>query len=151
MTTETKKRIWCGSASTIIKIENILIKDRREKCLYEIMFGRMPNYINDLRTFGAFAIVKDNGHKLKSKLSDRGVEAMFVGYSEYHAKNVYRFMNLKTNRIMTSRDVIWMHLLYKDYKKDEQNEIKEIIIDNLDIKKKDENKIEYKPKKMKIP
>ena len=108
-----------------------------------MMFGRMPNYVNDLRTFGEIEIVKDNGHKLKGKLSDRGMETMFVGYSEHHAKNVYRFMNLKTNQIMTSRDVAWIHLLYKDYKKEEKNEIKEIIIDDVDIRKKNEDKMEY--------
>ena len=151
LTTDTKKRIWCECASTIIKIENILIKNKMEKCPYELMFGRMPNYVNDLRTFGEIAIVKDNGHKIKGKLSDRGMEAMFVGYSEHHAKNVYRFMNLKTNRIMTSRDVTWMHLLFKDYKKEEENEYKEIIVDDVNIKKKKEDTMEYEPNKMKIP
>ena len=153
LTIETKKRIWCECASTVIKIENVLIKNRSDKSPYEIFFDQMPNYVNDLCTFGEIGIVKNNGNKLKSKLSDRGIEAMFVGYSEYHAKNVYRFMNLNTNRIMTSRDITWMHSLCKDYMKEKENKVKEIIIDDNDIKvKKDENKVlEYQPKKVKIP
>ena len=92
LTTETKKRIWCECASTVINVENILIKNQSDKSAYEIMHGHMPNYVNDLRTFGEIAIVKNNGSKLKSKLGDRGIEAMFVGYSENHAKNVYNHL-----------------------------------------------------------
>ena len=152
MTTETRKRIWSECASTVIKVENILVKDRGDKSPYEMMFGCMPNYVDDLRTFGEIAIIKDNRNKLKSKLSNRGIEEMFVGYSEYHARNVYRFMNLKTNRIMTSRDVTWMHSLYKDYMKEERNEVKEIIIDDYDVHvKKNADEAEDQPKKMRIP
>ncbi len=77
---------------------------------------------------------------------------MFVGYSEHHAKYVYRFMNLKTNRIMTICDVNWMHLLYKDHIKEEENEAKEIITDDYNMKvKKDENEVENKSRKIKFP
>ena len=149
LTTLTKKRIWSECAATVIKIENILIKDKNKKCPYELMFGHMPNYIEDLRTFGEIAIVRDNGNKLKGKLSDRGLEAMFVGYSEHHAKNVYRFLNLKTNRIMTSRDVTWMHLLYKDYIKEKESDTREIVVDdyNANVKYLD-NEISEAPKKI---
>ncbi len=34
---------------------------------------------------------------------------MFVGYAENHAGNVYRVMNLKTKRVMLTRDVKWIN------------------------------------------
>ena len=37
---------------------------------------------------------------------------MFVGYADNHAGNVYRFVNLKTKKIILSRDITWMNILY---------------------------------------
>ena len=81
---ETNKRIWCECASTVVKIENILVKEKNGKCAYKIMHNKIPRYIEDLRIFGEKAIIRDNGNKIKGKLSHRGSEALFVGYSENH-------------------------------------------------------------------
>ena len=43
-----------------------------------------------------------------NKLSDKGMKAIFVGYAEKHAGNVYRFINPSTNRIVLSRAVKWL-------------------------------------------
>ena len=40
---------------------------------------------------------------------------MFIGYSEDHAKEVYRMLNLSTNKVSTTRDIKWMKLTYKEY------------------------------------
>ena len=42
---------------------------------------------------------------------------MFVGYTEDHAKDVYRFLNIHTRRIILSRDVRWLNIIWKQYKK----------------------------------
>ena len=41
---------------------------------------------------------------------------MFVGYAENHAKDVYRFLNIHTKRIILSRDVRWLNIIWKRYK-----------------------------------
>ena len=41
---------------------------------------------------------------------------MFVGYAEDHAGNVYRFLNIHTKRIIMSRDVRWLNILWKHYR-----------------------------------
>ena len=74
----------------------------------------MPPYSQNLRIFGEMAILKDNGKKMKGKLKDRGLMAMFVVYVDNHANNVYRFINLKTKKIVMSRDVTWLGKLYGD-------------------------------------
>ena len=65
LTTETNKRTWCECAPTVIKIENILVKEKNGKCAYIIMHNRMPRYVEDLRVFGEMAIIRDNGNKIK--------------------------------------------------------------------------------------
>ena len=42
---------------------------------------------------------------------------MFVGYADDHTKDVYRFLNIHTKRIILSRDVRWLNIMWKRYKK----------------------------------
>ena len=41
---------------------------------------------------------------------------MFVGYEEDHAGHVYRFLNIHTKRIIMSRDVRWLNIIWKHYR-----------------------------------
>jgi len=44
------------------------------------------------------------------------MKAIFVGYADKHAGNVYSFINPNTNRIILSRDVKWLERKYGDEK-----------------------------------
>ena len=118
---EEAQKYWCECANALIKIENMLIKTNENECTSEKLEGKMPNYSNFLRTFGEIAIVNNSGLKIKGKLRDRGIQAMFVEYADNHAGNVYRFVNMKTKKIILSRDVTWLNKLYGDMYK--QNDI----------------------------
>ena len=80
----------------------------------EKLAGKMLSYSHSLRTFGEIAIVKDNGLKIKGKLKDRGMKSMFVGYADNHSGNIYRFVNLKTKKIVLSCNLTRMSKLYGD-------------------------------------
>ena len=54
------------------------------------------------------------------------MKAIFVGYAEKHAGNVYRFINPSTNRIILSRDIKWLERKYG-----EEKNIKPSIISNV--------------------
>ena len=54
---------------------------------------------------------------MRSKLDNRGKTCMFVGYADDHTKDVYRFLNIHTNRIILSRDIRWLNIIWKRYKK----------------------------------
>ena len=70
-----------------------------------------------MRTFGEMAVVAiHEGKKMRSKLDNRGKTCMFVGYAEDHAGDVYRFLNIHTKRIIMSRDVRWLNILWKHYR-----------------------------------
>ena len=57
------------------------------------------------------------GKKMRSKLDNRGKTCMFVGYADDHTKDVYRFLNIHTKRIILSRDMRWLNIMWKRYKK----------------------------------
>ena len=42
---------------------------------------------------------------------------MFVGYADDHSRDVYRFLNIHTKRIIISRDVTWLNIIWKHYRK----------------------------------
>ena len=67
-----------------------------------------------LRTFGEMAVIAiHEGKKMRSKVDDRGKTCMFVGYAD----DVYRFLNIHTKRIIMSRDVRWLNIIWKHYRK----------------------------------
>ena len=57
------------------------------------------------------------GKKMRSKLDNRDKTCMFVGYADNHTKDVYRFLNIHTKRIILSRDVRLLNVMWKRYKK----------------------------------
>ena len=71
-----------------------------------------------LRSFGEMAVVAiHEGEKMRSKLDNRGKTCMFVGYADDHSGDVYRFLNVKTKRIIMSRDARWLNIMWKHYKR----------------------------------
>jgi hypothetical protein len=50
---------------------------------------------------------------IQGKLNDRGAVCVFLGYLQSHSKNVYRILNLKTNRVVKSRYFIWLNKVMK--------------------------------------
>jgi hypothetical protein len=61
-------------------------------------------------------VLNHTQQKIRGKLTDRGRACLFLGYSETHAADVYRMLNLDTHRVIHSRDIIWMNKTYGQYK-----------------------------------
>ena len=57
------------------------------------------------------------GKKMRSKLDDRGKTCMFVGYADDHPRDVYKFLKIHTKRIIISRDVRWLNIIWKHYRR----------------------------------
>ena len=95
-----------------------MVRPERTKPPHTLIYGEDANYSRSLRTFGEMAVIAiHEGKKMRSKLDDRGKTCMFVGYADDHTKDVYRFLNIHTRRIILSRDVRWLNIIWKQYKK----------------------------------
>jgi len=121
---DEKKRhlFWTEAANTVTHLENITIRKGTMRTPHYLFYGSDAPYTQHLQVFGKLAIVKVLN--LTNKLSDKGMKAIFVGYAEKHAGNVYRFINPSTNRIVLSRAVKWLEY------GDEKN-VKPSIISNV--------------------
>jgi len=128
---DKKKRhlFWTEAANTVTRLENITIRNGTMCTPHYLFYGSDAPYAQYLQVFGKLAIVKVLN--TTNTLSDRGMGAIFVGYADKHAGNVYRFINPNTNKIILSRDVKWLERKYGDEKN-----VKPSVISNVyqDIK-----------------
>jgi hypothetical protein len=85
--------------------DNIIVKKGKDKSPLELMFKEKAKELKRLRKFGGICVAATKA-KIQANLNDRGTVCVFVGYPNMHAKNVYGLINLKTNHIIKSRDVI---------------------------------------------
>jgi hypothetical protein len=93
-TVALRKGLWAKCASLSVQHDNIKVK---EKLASEKVYGPNPKWISNMRTLGEMAIIAQHSDKkIRNKFADRGNTAMFIGYSDTHEKDVYKFMNTAT-------------------------------------------------------
>jgi hypothetical protein len=69
-----------------------------------------------MRSFGEMAIVaRHSDKKARNKLADRGNTVIFIGYSDHHEKDVYKFLNINTKKPKIYRDAIWLNKTYSQH------------------------------------
>ena len=110
-----REGLWAECARTATHLENLLHKKDDLPSSYSQFFGEIPKWMNHLRSFGEMAVVTTNGVTLRSKLRDRGVPMIFVGYTDSHAAAVFRFVNVRTKKLVLSRDVRWLRIFYGEF------------------------------------
>ena len=114
---EGKGEFCCEVISTAKKVDNIMVRPERTKPPHTLFYRKDAKYMKYMRTFGEMAVVAIHDFKkMKSKLDNRGKTCMFVGYAKDHAGDVYRFLNIHTKRIIMSRDVRWLNIIWKHYR-----------------------------------
>ena len=112
-----KGEFWCEVISTATKLDNIMVRPERAKPPHTLFDGKDAKYMKCMRTFGEMAVIAiHEGKMMRSKLDNRGKTCMFVGYAEDHAGDVYRFLNIHMKRIIMSRDVRWLNIIWKHYR-----------------------------------
>ena len=106
--------VWAECAMTVTFLSNITSIKNQEICPYQLLYGCKPRLPASLRSFGEMGIVTTKD-KIQSKLNNRGMPCMFVGYSVHHAHDVYRMLNIESEIIINSRDIIWLKEMHKDW------------------------------------
>ena len=75
----------------------------------QLVFGANNKWVNNMHTFGEAVVVAEGKD---SKTGNRGTEMMFVGYPSNRSSDTFKLWNQNTNRVVTSRDVIWLKKMY---------------------------------------
>ena len=110
-----KGEFWCVVISTATHLDSIMVRPDTPHTLF---YNKDAKFMKHLRSYGEMAVVAiHEGKKMRSKWDNRGKTCMFVGYADDHSGDVYRFLNIKTKRIIMSRDARWLNIIWKHYKK----------------------------------
>ena len=72
---------------------------------------KLPAHANHFRKWGEAGVVKVKT-LTTPKMEERGITCMFVGYAQQHAGDCHEMLNLKTNRILVTRDVQWLNRMH---------------------------------------
>ena len=146
---QDKRKFWCEVISTATKLDNIMVRKERTKPPYTLFYNDEPNYMKFVRSFGEMAVIAiSDGKKMRSKLDTRGRTGIFVGYADDHAGNVYRFINIKTKKIILSRDIQWLNSFWKKYKK-KMDDSKKLVDECYSHDEDDQTQEESEPEELK--
>jgi hypothetical protein len=111
-----KYRTWAECTSTIVKLDNNMTGGNRKEPAYKRFYGNDPPFASSLRTFGELGVVAIYENKDKRrKLKERGKICMSVGYPDVTIRDSYRMLNLKTNRVIKSKRILWMKKNYGEW------------------------------------
>ena len=139
-----RKGLWAEAASTATQIHNICLRKNKNETPYEMIFNENPQFVENLRRFGEIGIVTFRKGKIgRSKLDNKARHCIFVGYVLEGPLKTYRMFDLRTRKIIKSRDVKWINKLYGEWKKNKDKNIK-IKFDEVE---EEENSIENENKK----
>jgi len=117
---ELKENLWCEAASHATDLENVLVKKKDGLNAKERLFGEEEKTTIAPHCFGEMGVVTDmSSKKARSKLADRGKIAMFLGRSMNHESKAFRFLNMKTRRVIISRNVRWLNKTYAEWEQDQ--------------------------------
>ena len=110
-----RRKLWGEACMTAIDIENMLVMSGNDESTYKKFYSKDLPKADHMWQFGEMAVVKTT-KSIKGKLENRGIPAMYLGRARDHAGDTYRFLNLETELILITRDVIWLNKVYGDYK-----------------------------------
>jgi len=89
--------LWAECATTATKLKNIIVKGNMAPA-FNAFFNKEAPYKESLWTFGEVAIVPD-AKTLRSKLENRGVPCLFVGYMDNHPRDTFCMFNMETKHV----------------------------------------------------
>ena len=114
-----RQKLWAECANHATLLENMTLTTRGFEMAPWWDPKRDEKRVRYLPTFGEVGVVK-TAKEIQGKLTNKGETMMFVGCAENHAFDCYKFLNLKTNRIVKSRDVKWLRTTGKDLEEKER-------------------------------
>ncbi|KAG8499389.1 hypothetical protein CXB51_005989 [Gossypium anomalum] len=119
------KNLWAEAVNTAVYVQNRLpTKALEQRTPFEAWFGFKPSLAH-LRIFGYLCYSQVPAVK-RSKLDRRAQVGILVGYSS--EKKGYRILDPSTNKVFTSRDVVFNERASWNWDKDEPEAISEELV-----------------------
>ena len=88
---DMRGKLWAECAATATHLDNVIV--RKDNTKYYRFHKKHPKIWKELRAFGEIVVMK-NVTGFQSKLQNKGVTCMFLGYELNHPIGAYRLLNL---------------------------------------------------------
>jgi Reverse transcriptase (RNA-dependent DNA polymerase) len=109
--------VWTEAAQYATEIENAIVTATKKVPANTKFYGPDKIEIHNLKIFGEIGVVENGANrKMRAKLEDRGRPCMYLGRAQNHSSDTFRFLNLSTNKIIISRNVVWLNKVYGEWK-----------------------------------
>ena len=109
--------MWPEAAARATDLENVFVTATKPIASHNQFFETELQGLRNSHAFGEIGIVNYHAdRKMRGKLADRGRPCMLLGRAADHSGDVYRFLHLKTNKVIKSRDVLWLKKMYGEWK-----------------------------------
>jgi hypothetical protein len=96
---------------------NIYVLTTKPIASHNQFFEKDLQGLRNIRFFGESGIVNYHAdRKIQSKLVDQGRRCVLLGRATNYSNDVYQFLNLSTNRVIISRDILWVQKTYGEWK-----------------------------------
>jgi hypothetical protein len=100
--------VWPEAACTTTELKNLSVSYSQIKSLCELFHGIPSDHVPFCKTFGEMAAVENvQACGMCANLADRGKPVKYLGTMPDHAKDTYQFLNIMTNLVINSRNVVW--------------------------------------------
>ena len=121
-----RNKLWAEACCHAIDVENLLVSASHIEPSLREFFKKDIIDASQMKQFGEVGVIKTT-KRIKGKLKDRGIPVIYLGRAKDHSSDTYRFLNLGTELVLISRDVIWLDQVYGDYKGDRRETVWDVI------------------------
>ena len=108
---DRRKKLWGEAVMHQTFLENVMVSRKYDKARTNEWNHKDFKH---LRQFGEIAYIK-YGPSMKGKLENRGIPMMYLGRADNHSNDTSRFLNLATNRVVLSRNAVWLGKTYGEW------------------------------------
>jgi hypothetical protein len=109
--------LWAEAArfAELVRNQTVTHRMKDKGCPYSQYHGGKWKTLPYLQPFGSVAIVPV-GTSIRGKSTNKGIPMVYVGPASDHAKDVCRFFNPTTSKIVEAKPSKWMGVLYGEWK-----------------------------------
>ena len=112
LTDKLRRKLWGEAVMHCTEVENMLVSRTYDG---PSDIPKMLKGIKHLRQFGEIAYVK-YGNAIKGKLENRGIPMLYLGKAIDHSADTSRFLNIATERVVNTRNVLWLNKTYGEWR-----------------------------------
>jgi hypothetical protein len=109
---ELRDKIWAKRIMNVTYLSNIISTKSSLKCPFELLHDERPTLHDNLEIFGKVGVVTTK-EKIQASLSNQVTNSLLVAYTKHSSREVYRMLNLTTNSIINSCNIIRLNKTYK--------------------------------------